>query len=228
MKTKLRYQEPLHNVRNITLNKKVLLNVAPCSPFSQKSTGNINTSNLDNEVILSPRTMGIDKFYYDLLQKDNENISTPNQVLRSAQSAPYIFQNANPTEIDFFAITGSGNSISMTPEVPAISYTNLPKNYDNTPTIEKYRTFQSLHSIQTANNAKANEDDYSMPRYFRQLNLVPRSDLMLSSDRLNCTDTSFQENNLLTGKEKTNRLKMIRNTLPPLLLQTEFFENIAE
>lgn len=124
--------------------------------------------------------------------------------LRSVQSVPY-FTVRPASENDIFMIAGTSMSrISMTPEVPAISFTTLPKNYEDTPTIEKYKEAISLHSIQT--NERANEPDYSMPRYFGV-----KSDLFAqSADNLAKTQTTPKK------IEKSKRLKVLRANLPPL------------
>lgn len=108
----------------------------------------------------------------------------------------------------------------MTPEVPAISFTNLPKNYLETPTVEKYRESVSLYSIQTAVNSA--KQDYSMPRYYRKsdliLNIPDRSNTRLDESTLNSSTTSVASNPV-KQIEKSKRLKNIRNALPPLNLQ---------
>ncbi|XP_035913475.1 uncharacterized protein LOC118512726 [Anopheles stephensi] len=123
------------------------------------------------------------------------------------------------------------NSISMTPEVPAISYSNLPKNYLETPVIEKYRESVSLYSIQTAGiNRQSQTDDLSMPRYYG------KSDLFVSGiDRANSRSAdavemgrsddgslSLSSSSLAKGRsrnvERSKRLMNLRTALPPLNL----------
>ncbi|XP_040167893.1 uncharacterized protein LOC120902882 [Anopheles arabiensis] len=127
------------------------------------------------------------------------------------------------------------NSISMTPEVPAISYSNLPKNYLETPVIEKYRESVSLYSIQTAGiNRQSQTDDLSMPRYYG------KSDLFVSGiDRANSRSAdavemgrsddgsgslTFSSSSLAKGGgrsrnvERSKRLMNLRTALPPLNL----------
>lgn len=97
------------------------------------------------------------------------NNSTPvlNKRLRNVQSVPY-FPFRPASENDIFSISGSMGQISMTPEIPSISYSTLPKNYEDTPTIEKYKESVSLYSMQTAQSARMSQLDFSMPRYFRR------------------------------------------------------------
>nr|CAB55773.1 hypothetical protein [Drosophila melanogaster] len=120
------------------------------------------------EVVLRPRL--IDRHPH-LLANPSGLTTTPKRILRSAKSVPHMNVRSSASETDIFSISGTmtgSSQISMTPEVPSISFSNLPKNYEDTPTIEKYRVSQSLYSIQTANAARATQDDYSMPRYFRR------------------------------------------------------------
>ncbi|XP_053693479.1 uncharacterized protein LOC128741577 [Sabethes cyaneus] len=128
---------------------------------------------------------------------------------------PY-FSLRPASENDIFTISSASNAcnaISMTPEVPAISYSNLPKNYLETPTVEKYRESVSLFSIQTA-SVKAN--DYSMPRYYR------KSDLFANRTDQSNTDLASSNTSITSNParqvEKSKRLMNIRTALPPLNL----------
>lgn len=98
----------------------------------------------------------------------------------------------------------------MTPEVPSISFASLPKNYEDTPTIEKFRASTSLYSIQTANEAKATEkNEFSMPRYYRKSGLVSSPS----------TETISEESFTTSRRqlvEKSKRLQTARLQLPPL------------
>lgn len=126
-----------------------------------------------------------------------------NKRLRHVKSVPY-FSFRPASENDIFAISGS--QISMTPEIPSISFSTLPKNYEETPTIEKYKESVSLYSIQTANSARAAELDFSMPRHFR------RAELLAAQSADNLAEKTTGPKKL----EKSKRLKLIRKTLPPL------------
>lgn len=134
-----------------------------------------------------------------------------NKRLRNVQSVPY-FPFRPASENDIFSISGgSMNQISMTPEIPSISYSTLPKNYEDTPTIEKYKESISLYSIQTANSAKIM--DFSMPRYFRKAEMIAHSADNLRPKSM--TDWKPVTNST-KNVEKSKRLKLLRTNLPPL------------
>ncbi|EDW64586.1 uncharacterized protein Dvir_GJ21692, isoform B [Drosophila virilis] len=184
-----------------------------------------------DEVILRPRL--IDRHPH-LLPNVAGLAANPKRILRSAKSVPHM--NVAASETDIFAITGTGtgagSQISMTPEVPSISYSNLPKNYEDTPTIEKYRVSQSLYSIQNANAARASQDDYSMPRYFRRSNMLLTqstemlpSSVSLASISTSAASTSSSKDELRRPEQvKSKRLQMLRGNLPPLLIHSVSFK----
>lgn len=185
------------------------------SSQSPKSSNAATTDKLDSvideetdEVLLRPRII-------DRHQHLNKlNLLPTKRPLRSAKSVPHFNVRSAASETDIFSISGSISRISMTPEVPSISFTNLPKNYEDTPTIEKYKVSQSLYSIQAANEAKAGRDDYSMPRYFRCSALLTQStDTFASSSAGSSTDEITPRK---LEKEKSKRLKALREALPPL------------
>ncbi|XP_011294644.1 uncharacterized protein LOC101888381 isoform X2 [Musca domestica] len=179
----------------------------------------------EDEVILRPRL--IDRHPH--LMPPSGISSTPrNKILRSAKSVPHFNVRPAASETDIFAITGSGNTISMTPEVPSISFSNLPKHYEDTPTIEKYRVSQSLYSIQTANAARA--EDYSMPRYFRKSAMITASSEVLSGTGTMTTPSasSSREEVRRPEKEKSKRLQMLRGALPPLLIHSVSFRKTRD
>ncbi|EDW12343.2 uncharacterized protein LOC6576921 [Drosophila mojavensis] len=184
-----------------------------------------------DEVILRPHL--IDRHPH-LLPSTSSLSSTPKRTLRAAKSVPQMFMADSDTDI--FAITGTGSQISMTPEVPSISFSNLPKNYEDTPTIEKYRVSQSLYSIQNANAARASQDDYSMPRYFRRSNMplaqsteILPSSTSLASISASVGSTSSSKDELRrTEQPKSKRLQMLRGNLPPLLIHSVSFKRNRE
>ncbi|XP_023303303.2 uncharacterized protein LOC111685283 isoform X1 [Lucilia cuprina] len=177
-----------------------------------------------DEVILRPRL--IDRHPH--LLPSAALGTTPRKILRSAKSVPHFNVRAAASKTDIFSITGSGNTISMTPEVPSISFSNLPKNYEDTPTIEKYRVSQSLYSIQTANEAKLNSVDYSMPRYFRKSAMISQSTEILASGNVTPSTTSSREDVRRPEKEKSKRLQMLRGALPPLLIHSVSFRKTRD
>lgn len=139
-------------------------------------------------------------------ERNSVEIKTPimNKRLRNIQSLPY-FSFRPASETDIFTIAGS-SMISMTPEIPSISYTKLPNHYDDTPNIEKYKESVSLYSIQTSNKERAH--DFSMPRYYGKGDMIAQS-----VDNL----ATVKATRALPKKvEKSKRLKLIRANLPPL------------
>lgn len=135
-------------------------------------------------------------------------IRTPilNKRLRNIQSLPY-FSFRPASETDIFTIAGS-SMISMTPEIPSISYTTLPKNYADTPTIEKYKESVSLYSIQTSNQERACDLDFTMPRYYGKGDIIAQSVDNLSTIKSRRASPK--------KVDKSKRLKLIRANLPPL------------
>ncbi|XP_050083829.1 uncharacterized protein LOC126570255 isoform X2 [Anopheles aquasalis] len=201
----------------------------------------------DDEVVLRPprNFSDVNLMLSKSIPRDVGTSVVGKQQLTSHLQAEVPYFAIRPaSENDIFTISstaggGSGgpgtyNAISMTPEVPAISYSNLPKNYLETPVIEKYRESVSLYSIQTAGiNRQSQTDDLSMPRYYGKSELfvagidransrsadaveLNRSDdggsgsLSMSSDPLG--------KNRSRNVEKSKRLMNIRTALPPLNL----------
>ncbi|KAH8357264.1 hypothetical protein KR200_009563, partial [Drosophila serrata] len=188
------------------------------------------------EVVLRPRL--IDRHPH-LLANPSGLTTTPKRILRSAKSVPHMNVRSAASETDIFSISGTvtgSNQISMTPEVPSISFSNLPKNYEDTPTIEKYRVSQSLYSIQTANAARATQDDYSMPRYFRRsaMLMTQSSEVLPGASSLASMSPSMASSSASPGsskdeirrpeKEKNKRLQRLRGNLPPLLIHSVSFK----
>ncbi|KAM7351222.1 uncharacterized protein ACRADG_004163 [Cochliomyia hominivorax] len=192
--------------------------------IAEEETGTTDDAEVD-EVVLRPRL--IDRHPH--LLPSAALGATPRKILRSAKSVPHFNVRSAASETDIFSITGSGNTISMTPEVPSISFSNLPKNYEDTPTIEKYRVSQSLYSIQTANAAKLNSDDYSMPRYFRKSAMISsQSTEILSNGAVTPSSTTSREDVRRPEKEKSKRLQMLRGALPPLLIHSVSFRKTRD
>ena len=118
--------------------------------------------------------------------------------------------------LDMVASTSHVNRISMTPEVPSISFTNLPKSYLETPTIGEYRESTSLFSIQTAEIRQSMIEDLTMPRYYRKSELI----LTKSFDNIEGSNSSIASTGSQPKKrvEKSKRLKLHRTTLAPLMI----------
>lgn len=176
----------------------------------------------DDEVVLRPPRNLI-----EASASFSGSTSLINKNISHLQPEQPYFSTRPASENDIFTIASASNynAISMTPEVPAISYSNLPKNYLETPTVEKYRESVSLYSIQTAGMMSANVD-LSMPRYYGKSDLIMHSAAETRSSRnLNLSDISMASSstpvssNSIRQVEKSKRLKNIRTALPPLNLQ---------
>lgn len=165
--------------------------------------------NLDCGIVLRPTLK---------MQHLDIPLKTVNQrkTLRNVQSVPYLTSLVpNDNKIFLISHSESMSRISMTPEVPSISFSNLPKNYEDTPTVEKFKASTSLYSIQTANEAKATQiNEFSMPRYYRKSKLVATAS-MENFDKIQSSSTDLH-----TAQrqhfEKSKRLQVARLQLPPL------------
>uniref|UniRef100_A0A1B0BAR3 Uncharacterized protein n=1 Tax=Glossina palpalis gambiensis TaxID=67801 RepID=A0A1B0BAR3_9MUSC len=213
------------DIRETSSDKRIIFTItSESSPegsqiLTSKKFDSIVEEDLDG-VILRPRLIDRHQHLLPVMS------ASPRKVLRNAKSVPHFTVRPTASETDIFSITGSGNPISMTPEVPSISYTHLPKNYEDTPTIEKYRVSQSLYSIQTTNAAIAtSRDDYSMPRYFRRSALMSQSSEVLVDPS---AASSREEIHSRPEKEKSKRLQRLRGTLPPLLIHSVSFRKTRD
>lgn len=141
-----------------------------------------------------------------------------NKQLRNVKSMPQFntshLPNASLSNI-FVINDDAWNRFSMTPEIPSISFTTLPKNYEDTPQVEKYQESLSLYSIQTANTARVT--DYTMPRYYGKGDMFAHSVDNLSSVVAQHDNT---EPTLVPKKriDMSKRLKKLRGDLPPLMI----------
>ncbi|XP_052853813.1 uncharacterized protein LOC128263131 [Drosophila gunungcola] len=219
-----------------TLSPKKFEAIAEEEKEDEKADDEEEEEEVVEEVVLRPRL--IDRHPH-LLANPSGLTTTPKRILRSAKSVPHMNVRSSASETDIFSISGTmtgSSQISMTPEVPSISFSNLPKNYEDTPTIEKYRVSQSLYSIQTANAARATQDDYSMPRYFRRsaMLLTQSSEVLPGASSLASMSPSMASSSASPGsskdelrrpeKEKSKRLQMLRGNLPPLLIHSVSFK----
>ena len=190
----------------------------------------INEENEDevDEVILRPRQLqaatSSEEVWPAKLVNKNLILDAPYFTQRPA-SENDIFTISTPTKNDIkpnVSSTSDVNRFSMTPEVPSISFAHLPKNYLDTPTIDKYKKeAPSLLDIQTAEIRKSTSIDFSMPRYYG------KSDLLLnrSFDAVGSTSSigSAGSATSITKKsvEKSKRLKNFRSNLPPLTIHSQ-------
>lgn len=183
---------------------------------------------IDNEVILRPRQLQSATSHDDLPAKlvnknlKNLHLDAPYFTQRPA-SENDIFTISTPTKpSNGSSITDELTRFSMTPEVPSISFSQLPKNYLETPSIDKYkRETPSLQEIQTAEIrlSKASED-YSMPRYYGKSDII----LNRSFDPIgsNSSIASGGSSASLPRRhpERSKRLKNFRMHLPPLMIHS--------
>lgn len=113
---------------------------------------------------------------------------------------------------------------SMTPEVPSISFANLPKNYLDTPSIEKFKKHEpTLQEIQTA-GIQSSQIDFSMPRYYGKSDMIlNRTSFDVIGSGSNSSIASAVSVSMNTKKlaDKSKRLKHIRAHLPPLMIHKD-------
>ncbi|XP_058820141.1 uncharacterized protein LOC131682575 [Topomyia yanbarensis] len=172
--------------------------------------------NNDDEIVLRPpRTLA------EASASFSSSALTINKNHSQLQATLPYFTVRPASENDIFTISSPStyNAISMTPEVPAVSFSNLPQNYLETPTVDKYRESVSLYSIQTA-SVNSSRADYTMPRYYR------KSDLFVNrGDQSNRDEAALatSSNSIITTPNRrveiSKRLKNMRTALPPLNLQ---------
>lgn len=149
--------------------------------------------------------------------------------------APYFTQRP-ASENDIFTIstpkksdskpsmssTSDVNRFSMTPEVPSISFSHLPKNYAETPTIDKYRKEgPTLLQIQTA-ELRNSMIDFSMPRYYGKSDLIlNRTFEAVGSSSGSIASAGSSSSLPRKNHEKSKRLKNFRSNLPPLTIHSK-------
>lgn len=152
------------------------------------------------------------------VNKHLRNLDAPfMQVLQRPASENDIFTISTPTRNGaYVSSTTDVNRLSMTPEVPSISFKHLPHNYLETPTIEYRKEGPSLLEIQTA-EIRNSMTDFSMPRYYGKSDLIlNRSfDAVGSTSSIGSTGSSSSQSKKI---EKSKRLKHLRTHLPPLTI----------
>jgi hypothetical protein len=113
---------------------------------------------------------------------------------------------------------------SMTPEVPSISFAHLPKNYLETPSIDKFKKQEpTLQEIQTAEIQKT-MIDFSMPRYYGKSDLIFKSfDAVGGGGGGSNTSIASAGSGSSARKhaERGKRLKQFRAHLPPLMIHKD-------
>lgn len=187
----------------------------------------------DDEVILRPRQLqpvpSSEQIWPGkLVNKNLKNLDAPYFTQRPA-SENDIFTISTPSKNDGrpnVSSTSDVNRFSMTPEVPSIAFAHLPKNYAETPTVEKYKKEgPSLLEIQTA-EIRNSMSDFSMPRYYGRYD--GKSDMILnrSFEAVGSTTSiasGASSSSLQTRKhnDKSKRLKNFRTHLPPLTIHSK-------
>lgn len=182
-----------------------------------------------NEVILRPHHLqqgssSEEIWPAKIVNKNLKNLDAPYlHPLQRPASENDIFTISTPTRNGVkpnVSSTSDVNRFSMTPEVPSISFAHLPKNYLETPTIDKYRKeAPSLLEIQTA-EIRNSMSDFSMPRYYGKSDMIlNRSfDAVGSNSSIGSTGSSSSQTRKL---EKSKRLKNLRTHLPPLTIHSK-------
>lgn len=187
---------------------------------------------IDSEVILRPDRL-------KTAQAVEEVWPTKPVNKRLHIDAPYFTQRpASENDISMISTTKQERTVlptlsstsdsdfrfSMTPEVPSIAFAHLPKNYLDTPSIEKFKKHEpTLQEIQTAEIQKS-KNDFTMPRYYG------KSDLILNRISFDAVGTGSNSSiasavsvsmNTKKHTDKSKRLKNIRSHLPPLMIHKD-------
>lgn len=200
-----------------------------------------NEDEIDTEVVLRPKQLERMK---TAGTTSSEEVWPTNPVNKRLQlDAPYFTQRP-ASENDIFTITTQKQErptlpsvsstsdvnfrFSMTPEVPSISFAHLPKNYLDTPSIDKFKKQEpTLQEIQTAEIQKTLVDDFSMPRYYRKSDLIynQRSFEAVGSSNTSIASVGSSSSSSNQHKkatlEKNKRLKQFRAHLPPLMIHKD-------
>lgn len=147
--------------------------------------------------------------------------------------APY-FTHRPASENDIFTIstpkkddtksnvssTTDVNRFSMTPEVPSISFSHLPKSYAETPTIHYKKDAPTLLEIQTA-ELRNSMIDFSMPRYYGKSDLILNRSFDAVGSSTSIASVGSSPSLPKKHHEKSKRLKNFRSHLPPLLIHSK-------
>lgn len=208
-------------------NKRVL-----ATPPRIIETPAINEEEEDevDEVILRPRQLQLATSSEDVWPAKLVNKNLKNLHL----DAPYFTQRPasendiatifTPTAKPIVSSSTEVNRFSMTPEVPKISFAHLPKNYLETPTIDKYKKeAPSLLEIQTS-EIRMSMIDFTMPRYYGKSDMIlNRSfDAVGSTSSIASAGSSSSSTQVARKhQEKSKRLKNFRTHLPPLMIHSK-------
>lgn len=180
---------------------------------------------IDNEVVLRPNRLK------PMSVTSNEEATMLSNVVnkRLQLDSPYFIQRP-ASENDIFTIsspkerptlqsvssTSDVNRISMTPEVPSISFAKLPQNYLDTPTIEEFKKQgMTLAELKAKESELCNSAvDFSMPRYFG------KSEMILNSSNLSIASVASAAS-LAKKHVASKRLKQLRTHIPPLTIHNK-------
>lgn len=130
-------------------------------------------------------------------------------VLKHVQSVPHFptYPRASTADGGIYTIP-----ISMTPEIPTISLKALPRNYQDTPSIEHYRESSSLTSIQMENKKKSEMGfNFQMPRYYGHSDLYLPTPA-ISQEEIEIANANAKSNTSFKASLKKNR-SMLNLTL---------------
>ncbi|XP_013186390.2 uncharacterized protein LOC106131743 isoform X2 [Amyelois transitella] len=110
--------------------------------------------------------------------------------------------------------------LSSLPDTPIIKSTNLPRFFDDSPSIPEYRGDTSLQSIKQKSAMMFQENDFSMPRYYGTVGK--------STDSIPVHESKSMPDLRSSGSSKVinKRLVKIRSKLKPLVIRKSSEEKI--
>lgn len=178
---------------------------------------------IDNGVVLRPRRLKPTAELNDEAMLANVvnkrlQLDSPYFIARPASENDIFTISKSQPPLQTVSSTSEVNRFSMTPEVPSISFVNLPKNYLDTPTIEKFKKQEMTLTELQAKEAELhlNEGfDFAMPRYYG------KSDIILNSSNLSISSVASASSVAKKYVEKSRRLKALRAHIPPLSIHTK-------
>lgn len=183
----------------------------------------------DTEVILRPNRLEMNAADW-FMKPVNKRLllDAPYYAQRPASENDISTISTNKDERTSSIPTVSSTSdfrFSMTPEVPSISFAHLPKNYLETPSIEKFKKHEpTLQEIQTAEIEKSTQIDFTMPRYYGKSDMILNRvsyDAVGAGSNTSIASAVSVSMNTKKHTDKSKRLKHIRAHLPPLLIHKD-------
>jgi hypothetical protein len=187
----------------------------------------------DSEVVLRPNRLEMMNAT-TTVKLSTEDVWPTKPINKRLQlDAPYFIQRpASENDISIIAspkqsVASTSDSdfrFSNTPEVPSISFAHLPKNYLDTPSVEKFKKHEpTLLEIQTAEIQKS-QIDFSMPRYYGKSDIILNRitfDAVGSGSNSSIASAVSVSMNTKKLTDKSKRLKNIRSHLPPLMIHKD-------